>query len=176
MNEFTQRFAEVVRLPVPRRVACDVKALLEDVARLMREECAKRAIAWRWEIETDLGPLSMDPAQMELVLINIIKNALEAIETAASGPAGAGRDADAPRGTVTVRIARLRGRASVGVRDTGAGISPEVQDNLFTPFYSTKSDGQGIGLTLVQEILLAHGFDFALHGIPQGGAEFVIYF
>ena len=57
-----------------------------------------------------------------------------------------------------------------------AGIPPEVQDHLFTPFYSSKKDGRGIGLTVVREVLLRHGFDFKLDNREPGCAEFSIYF
>lgn len=183
MNEFMQGFADVIRLPAPRRVPCDVVALFENVAHLMSEERERRHIEWQWETEADLVPIPMDPAQMEQAFINIIKNGIEAIEARA----GVGKSSDAGTepvaagpggsiGTLTIRIARIRGRASVAVRDTGPGIPAEVQENLFTPFFTTKADGQGIGLTMVQEILLAHGFDFSLQEIDGGGAEFVILF
>jgi two-component system nitrogen regulation sensor histidine kinase NtrY len=191
MNAFMQGFAEVVRLPAPRRTACDVEALLRDVARLMHAQCTQQGIEWRWEVEAELGAVEMDAAQMELVFINVVKNAIEAIESvsrtaasaptrAASGPAGAVMEsagpATGPAGAITVRIARERGRGLVTVRDTGPGIPPAVREQLFTPFFSTKADGRGIGLTMVQEILLAHGFDFALQDRPEGGTEFVVLF
>ena len=62
------------------------------------------------------------------------------------------------------------------IEDTGCGISDAVRENLFTPFFSTKENGQGIGLTLVQEILDAHGFEFSLESRPQQSTQFTIYF
>ncbi len=163
MNEFMQGFAEVVRLPAPRKAPTDVRLLLEEVAQLMKPQCEKRGIVWRWDFEEQFDSVGMDPGQMEQVFINIIKNAMEAM-----GAMG--------NGTLTVRTALARGRGCVVVRDTGPGISPEVRERLFTPFFSTKSDGRGIGLTMVQEILLAHGFDFVLQGAQGGGTEFTILF
>jgi two-component system, NtrC family, nitrogen regulation sensor histidine kinase NtrY len=164
MNEFTRGFAEVVRLPAPRRVAGEVEGLLRDVERLMHAQCERCSIVWRWEIEAELGAIEMDAAQMELVFINVIKNAIEAIESTGSA------------GTITVRIAREHGRGIVTVRDTGPGIPPAAREQLFTPFFSIRANGQGIGLALVQEILLAHGFDFALQDAEGGGTEFVVLF
>jgi signal transduction histidine kinase len=65
---------------------------------------------------------------------------------------------------------------SVTIEDTGHGISPEVRADLFTPFFSTKENGRGIGLTLVQEILTRHQFQFALDGPPGGPTHFTIRF
>lgn len=161
MNEFMQSFAEVVRLPEPRLVPCNVGDLLADVLRLMHEQLSRHAIDVRWEREEAAVVLVLDAAQMEQVLINVIKNAIDAIGST---------------GTITIRLAGHEGRPYLAIRDSGAGISPEVQENLFTPFYTTKDDGQGIGLTLVQEILLHHGFDFTLNNVSGGGAEFTIFF
>ena len=60
--------------------------------------------------------------------------------------------------------------------DTGAGISLQDRPQLFTPFFSTKEDGQGIGLTLVQEVLTRHGCEFDLDGAPGTGARFTVVF
>ena len=97
---------------------------------------------------------------MEQALVNIVKNALEAIGTG---------------GSITVsangaRPPRLR------IMDTGKGISPEQKSQLFTPFFSTKRDGQGIGLTMIREILVGHGFAFDLETVGPEQTEFWIDF
>lgn len=79
-------------------------------------------------------------------------------------------------GKLTIRSEIRDGRACLSIEDTGHGISPEVQANLFVPFFSTKANGQGIGLTLVQEILTRHRFDFALESMPGGPTRFTILF
>jgi nitrogen-specific signal transduction histidine kinase len=66
------------------------------------------------------------------------------------------------------------GGTAVVVEDSGPGISSEVQTNLFTPFFSTKPNGQGIGLTLVQEILAGHGFDYTLERTPAATTRFTV--
>jgi len=62
----------------------------------------------------------------------------------------------------------------IEIEDTGPGLSDEVRTHLFTPFFSTKDGGQGIGLTMVQEILAGHGFPFALEGPPGGPTTFTV--
>lgn len=162
LSAFMGSFADVVRLPPPRLQPCDVRELLESIAVLMRPACAERNVEWRWDVgEEPIAPVAMDRAQMEQVLVNVCKNALEAI----------GRD-----GTLTVHLAGRNGRASAAIEDSGPGIAPEARAHLFTPFFSTKENGQGLGLTLVQEILDRHRFEYFLEGPPGGPTTFTIVF
>ena len=102
LNAFMRSFADVIRLPAPARVPCEVREVMAGVERLVRPQCAERRVEWRWEIEEEPGRVSMDRAQMEQVFLNVTKNALEAI----------GAD-----GTITVRFLRRDGRpAMVGRR------------------------------------------------------------
>jgi nitrogen fixation/metabolism regulation signal transduction histidine kinase len=160
MNEFMRDFAEVVRIPEPNCQPTDLKRLMEDVAFLMKREGGDRHIEWSWEVPDGLPPVSLDPAQMEQVFINVFKNAIEAV---------------GDEGSITVGAAPHNGGLAVRIRDTGGGIPADVQDQLFTPFYSSKKDGRGIGLTVVREVLLRHGFDFSLESRDPGCAEFTIY-
>lgn len=161
LNAFMRSFADVIRLPPPAVQPCDVRELVANVERLLRARCAERRVAWRWDVQDDPGVVSMDRGQMEQVLLNVVKNALEAI----------GED-----GTITARFTRRDGRPALVVEDTGPGLSPEVRQNLFTPFFSTKEHGQGIGLTLVQEILDQHRFQYSLDSPPGGPTQFTIVF
>ena len=161
LNRFMRNFADVVRLPAPKRAACDLLGLLHDMVFLFREESLRRSIVWRWEVEEPPGLVALDRGQMEQVLVNVLKNAMEAI---------------GENGSITIRTGRLSGRTFVCVEDTGAGIAAEVRANLFTPFFSTKENGQGIGLTIVQEILDNHRFDFSLTAEAGEPTRFTIYF
>ena len=77
---------------------------------------------------------------------------------------------------MSIALLATGGRASVVVEDSGRGIPPEAAAQLFTPFFSTKQSGQGLGLTLVQEILRQHGCLFSLDGPPGGPTRFTIVF
>jgi two-component system, NtrC family, nitrogen regulation sensor histidine kinase NtrY len=160
LGALMRSFAEVVRLPPPQPRPCDVEDLVRRVAVLMRAESEKRRITWRWEVEAPLGFLSMDPAQMEQVFLNVVKNAAEAI--------GEG-------GTITARLGRAP-RPFVAIEDTGPGIAAEARAHLFTPFFSTKEKGQGIGLMLIQQILVQHRFEYALEAPPGGPTRFTVFF
>ena len=99
------------------------------------------------------------PQQMEQVLINIVKNAIESIEE---------------KGTITFETNPQK--RSLTITDTGKGIPSHIAENLFSPFFSTKKDGQGIGLTLVREILVNHDFEFSLKAIAANKTAFEIRF
>jgi len=159
LNEFMRGFADVVRLPAPRFQSCDLHRMLENISLLMKPECDRRRISWRWAVETPPGPVRADPGLLEQALVNIVKNALEAI------------DQD---GCITIRYAARQGNPAVIVEDTGRGFPSELKDSLFTPFFSTKAGGQGIGLTMVQEILSLHGFDFRLESEAGEPTRFTI--
>jgi signal transduction histidine kinase len=97
----------------------------------------------------------VDVEQIEQVLINVVKNAIEACQ---------------PGQSVEV-ISQL---GSLRIRDNGEPIPDKVAENLFNPFYSTKPEGQGIGLTITREVLLNHQFTFSLKTNADGWTEFLM--
>jgi two-component system nitrogen regulation sensor histidine kinase NtrY len=159
LNGFMRNFADVVRLPAPNKKTNNLHSMLQQLTQLMLLKLAEKKIAFRFDLDSLAVNITADPQQMELVIINIIKNAAEAIEE---------------EGTITF-ITRAHPRQLV-IRDNGKGISPVNIENLFTPFFSTRADGQGIGLTLIKEILVAHGFSFSLKTVIPGTTDFMINF
>ena len=145
LTEVISNFAEVVKLPEPQLQKQDLNQLLNSVQLLM--ESAGREKQVKWELQLCPGKLwlMMDSIQMEQALINIFKNALEAVETQG-----------------TIRIKSLAKPPMLCISDNGSGIPGEISQQLFTPFFSTKKNGQGIGLTLCKEILLNHQLSFSL--------------
>lgn len=161
LSAFMNGFAEVVRLPEPDRRPCDLRRLLEEILLLLRPEMERRRIRCEWDASEPVPRVELDRNQVEQVLVNILKNAMESI----------GQD-----GRIGLRLVPDDGRPLLAVSDTGPGIPEDVLPFLFTPFFSTKRDGRGLGLTLVREILAAHGARFGLENRPGGGAEFRIRF
>ena len=160
LSAFMRSYADVVRLPAPRPRPVDLEALLRGIGLLMRAECEDRGIEWDWDVREALAPVAMDEGQMEQVFVNILKNAVEAI----------GED-----GRITIRLG-VEERPVAVIEDSGPGIDPEVAESLFTPFFSTKENRRGLGLTLVQEILGRHGFAFSLESPAGGPTRFSIRF
>jgi nitrogen fixation/metabolism regulation signal transduction histidine kinase len=160
LNLFMQRYAEVVRVPAPVRQPTDLVKLLQRIVRLMEPECRQHQVQLELRVAHAPGPVAVDTVQIEQVLVNAVRNSLEAI---------------GDQGTITVHLDDEPG-PTVVVEDDGCGLSPEAQANLFTPFFSSKPQGQGVGLTLVREILTQHGIDFALESQPGGPTRFTIWF
>ncbi|MCY7356839.1 MAG: histidine kinase [Rudanella sp.] len=155
LNQFMRRFADVVRLPAPNLAPANVANLVQTVVQLMQPQAKDRGISLTSSLPDLPVNQLIDVGQMEQVLVNIVKNALESCQVGQ-----------------TVELV-LTNRELL-IRNNGQPITDNVAANLFDPFYSTKRDGQGIGLTLTREILLNHGFSFSLKTEPNGWTVFQI--
>ena len=158
MSRFITRFADVVKIPEPTLTPVDLNDLAFTCKRFMEGMCADRNIKLRLEIDETLKEVKMDASLFEQVLVNIIKNAAESIE----------KDGEI--------IVRTLSPATIEVVDNGKGISKEVEAKLFSPFFSTKPNGQGIGLTFIREVLMRHGCTFSLRTYADGLTRFRILF
>lgn len=158
LNLFMRNFADLVKLPNVNRQVIDLVSLVRSVAAFMEIKAKESGVVFEFDLPEQPYPILGDAQQLEQALINIVKNAIEASE--AEGKIDFIIDASARQ---------------LIIRDDGAGISEEGNEHLFTPFYSTKKDGQGIGLTMVREILLNHGFEFSLKTVEPRITEFVIF-
>ena len=120
----------------------------------------------RWACDADVKTVNLDESLFEQVVVNIIKNAVESI--VARRNAGDDRP-----GEVWIRT---KAPAEVEVEDNGAGISQETESKLFSPFFSTKPNGQGIGLVFIREVLTRHKCSFSLRTYDDGLTRFRIRF
>ena len=159
LANFIANFARLVRLPPPTHQVTDLHVVLRGIGRLLQPQSEQRRIQWHWDLAPQPLTLSLDAQQLEQALLNIAKNALEAI--AAEGNVWVRTTAEPPVLTI---------------ENDGPSLTPELSQQLFTPFFSTKRDGQGIGLTLVRDILLAHGFGFQLQTLGNARTAFTIKF
>lgn len=150
---FIDGYAEVAKLPAPTRRLTDVQSLVAGATTLFAEDAERRGVALEVRA-ADVGAVELDAQQMERVLVNVIKNALEA----------------SPRGSaVDVIAARVAGGLEIIVADAGPGISPEARRNLFVPYFTTKAGGSGIGLALARQIVVAHGGTITAERSPSDG-------
>ncbi len=148
----------MIRIPEPAISAVPLDQLARSAVRLAAVDCVARGIEITFEPGCGEAVVQVDPIQFEQVLLNIIKNARESI----------GQD-----GRITVRTDRTP--LSISITDNGRGIDPPTAGKLFTPFFSTKPDGQGVGLMFVKEVLSNHGCRFSL-STEDGMTTFNIVF
>ena len=159
LNYFMRNFADIIRLPLPNKTSYDLNQLLQSILVLFHAKAKQQQITFQFEKTATPFIVQIDVPQMEQVLVNIIKNAFEAI---------------GQQGVISLIIDSKEKRLII--RDTGKGIPKEMKAQLFTPFFSTKRTGQGIGLTLIRDILRNHDFSFSLQTVEVGRTEFEINF
>lgn len=159
MNHFISRLAEVVKIPEPNLRTVSLNSQVEACRLLMEQVCRQRGIRLTAELDAGQPKARLDAVLFEQVLVNIVKNAAESTESGGE-----------------IRIRTTLHPLCLEVADNGAGIAPENEDKLFTPFFSTKPSGQGIGLMLIREILTRHGCLFSLKTEADGWTRFRICF
>jgi two-component system nitrogen regulation sensor histidine kinase NtrY len=154
LNTFVENFAKVVRLPFPTKELFDFSETVSSVYHLMKLKYKENPVEFTLKMPQEAVLLKGSQEQMEQVLINVILNAFEAISES---------------GKVEIILTKNE----LLVLDNGSGISEETKEKLFTPFFSTKPTGQGVGLTMIREILHNHGFAFELDS-ENGRTQFLI--
>lgn len=165
MSRFITRFADVVKIPEPNLAPTKLNDLVSMCKRFMEGMCNDRHIVLRLECDPNVDMVRLDAVLLEQVVVNIIKNAAESIEHAPEGKIR--------QGEVVVRTIAP---ATLEIVDNGPGITKETEAKLFSPFFSTKPNGQGIGLIFIREVLTRHGCTFSLRTYGDGLTRFRVIF
>ncbi len=158
LASFISNLAHAIRVPEPTLSAISLNEQARSVYALTDIECRQRNIRLVLTLTENDRTIEVDGVQIEQVLVNIIKNAYEAI----------GQNGE-------IRITTQTSPVSILIEDNGPGISEDTQKKLFTPFFTTKSSGQGIGLMFVREVLTNHHCQFSLSS-DNGWTRFTILF
>ena len=159
MSRFITNFADVVKIPEPQLKQVYLNERVIACKLFMENVCQNRNITLCMDLCEEDPTVMIDTTLFEQVIINIIKNAAESIgET----------------GRITIRTSASPLMLEIG--DTGKGINKEMETKLFTPFFSTKPNGQGIGLIFIREVLMKHNCNFSLRTYPDGITRFRICF
>ena len=138
----------------------DLNAVVKETIELLRPEIFNRGISVEEELFPDLRPIPIDPAQIKQILVNLIKNAIQAMTRG---------------GRLTLRTDSGTEGAVLTVADTGGGIPEEKINRIFEPFYTTKKKGSGLGLMIVQRIVREHGGRIELESRVNQGTTFRIW-
>ena len=136
----------------------NLNAIVHETLALLAPEIQELGVEVQLQLERDLPDVLGDALQLTQVLVNLLRNALEAV-------------ADRPQRQITLSTHRLAQAVEVCVCDTGPGLSAEVLQRLFEPFFTTKPDGLGMGLAISRSLVQAHGGELLAENIP-GGARF----
>jgi two-component system, NtrC family, nitrogen regulation sensor histidine kinase NtrY len=159
---FVENYRKLTKVPKPHLEKTDVKIFFEAVEKLMSHELTRKKIAIKIEVPAPME-IDLDPALMEQVLINLITNSIYALDGV--------RD---PR--IELKSYQKDKQIVIEVGDNGKGIPAKELGEIFIPFFTTKKEGSGIGLSLSKQIMSLHGGSIRVHSEVNAGTSFFLYF
>jgi len=159
LNKIVTNFLTFARPVKPELLPCSIKKILEHVMKLVKTEMEKNNISLEKDISEGITEISADAQQLQQVFLNLSLNAIQAM------PEG---------GKLFIRVREEGEYMTITFRDTGRGISKENLDKLFTPFFSTKKNGTGLGLATSYRIIENHGGSISVESEPDKGTSFII--
>jgi nitrogen fixation/metabolism regulation signal transduction histidine kinase len=162
--KFVKEFRSLTHIPKPKLAEVCIRPLLDELAMLHKKELADNNIIISVAVEPDTLCIRADKTLIEQVLINLIKNAIQAF----------GEKLD--KKIMLSSYVNENGGVIVSVKDNGTGIEPEALEKIFIPFFSTKKTGSGIGLSLSKQIMRQHEGNIAVKSVLGEGTEFLLRF
>ena len=164
LHHFVNTYRNLTKIPQPNFTICKAKDIVTNVFNLMAEEIKAKNIKFVTKTEPENITLTADGHLIEQVLINLIKNAVQAMSNIENGK------------IKLICFFNKRGRVTIQVIDNGPGILPEVLEKVFIPFFTTKPSGSGIGLSLSRQILKLHNGSITAQSIPDKETVFTLTF
>lgn len=161
LTAITEEYLAFARLPKPKIAAESVNTMVGALAAFVREDLAAKSVKLTLELASSDPIALVDAAQMRQCLVNLVRNAVDAVVARGSG-------------MVAIKTTRVGNRVNIAVTDDGTGIPPELLSKLFDPFFSTKDGGSGLGLALTQQIVKDHGGDLTVTSKLGVGTTFTV--
>jgi two-component system nitrogen regulation sensor histidine kinase NtrY len=159
---FVENYRTLSRIPEPNFSIIAVSSLINDMTRLFEQEASIKGVRLEQRVESRSLEITADRSLIEQVCINLVKNAIQA---SSSG------------GKVLIHALQSpTGRTIIEISDTGTGIAPEALDKIFIPFFTTKPDGSGIGLSFARQVLRKHGATLHVASELGAGTTFSVRF
>ena len=164
LMNFVSSYRQLTRLPKPNKQTIKVQEILHNVQAVAAHDWHQNGVSLTISINPSEVEISVDKDMIEQVLINILKNAEQAV-------------IQSPEPAVKISASlNRRGHVMITIEDNGAGIEEEVASKIFVPFYTTKREGSGVGLALSRQIMIAHGGNIKLDRDFDQGARFILTF
>ena len=160
LDYIVTQFLQAIRPTPPKFLMAQVNDVVRETIELLRPEVENRGIQVRERLARPLPPIPLDPAQIKQALVNLIKNAIQAMTKG---------------GVLTLQTESANDGLWVNVADTGVGIPSDKVKRIFEPFYTTKKKGSGLGLMIVQRIVRDHGGRLELQSYVNEGTTFRIW-
>ncbi len=158
-----RRVHDFVRKSEPKLAPCDLAEVIDDSIGFIEAAARNRGVRIVREIQGMRPELAADQVMLEQVLLNLMRNGVEAMS-----------DTPAERRRLTIKLSQVDTQMEIRVIDRGPGIAPDLVEKLFTPLYSTKADGMGMGLNICRSIIEFHHGRLWVEANPEGGSVFVI--
>jgi len=161
LNQILSDFLVFARPREPKRLQMDIREVVDHVAALIREDPGRaQRVALDVRVDPAVPPFAFDADQMTQVLWNIALNGVEAIEG---------------RGRLGITVGLRGSDVAIAITDTGSGMREEARRRIFEPFFSGKHGGTGLGLTIAERIVAAHGGRIEVASTPGGGTSFTVF-
>jgi PAS domain S-box-containing protein len=164
-REIIQRIRHLVKRDRPAHVPLDLNRVASDAVKVVQGDATARQARILLDLQADLPAVHGDEVQLQQVVLNLLINAMEALEQNRSTPR-----------LITVKTAMGgENKVALTVSDTGVGIDKQIADRLFQPFFTTKAGGLGLGLSISQSIVEWHGGAMGVFPSPERGATFYFH-
>lgn len=164
LAKFVNAYREYTNIPKPDIENVDVCNVVNNVKNLHLQKLNNQHISFEFNCMYEHLKVKADKEMLERVIINLVKNAIEAL-----------KDIKDPKISITSGLDE-NSKVFIKVRDNGPGLNPDVQERIFIPFYTTKKEGSGIGLAMVRQIVQMHNGTINLSSVPNEKTEFTIVF
>jgi nitrogen fixation/metabolism regulation signal transduction histidine kinase len=159
---FVNAYRDYTTLPKPQFTNVNLKQLINAVSNLLQSDMRAAGITYTAHVSPDNIEIHADETQLQMVLINLVKNAMDALE-----------HTERPRIQVKGSLGNAQ-QIIIEITDNGPGIEPEALERIFIPFFTTKKKGSGIGLSLSQQIIQMHGGQLKVVSPPEKGTTFYV--
>jgi C4-dicarboxylate-specific signal transduction histidine kinase len=163
-NDVVDSTRELFKTTAQKRTMIEINRLVREVLRMVENDLNINGVSVSTEFQEDLPQITGDRTQLQQVILNLVKNAIEAMT---AGPT-------AVKALRLVTTQDANSVVSLSVQDSGSGITPENGSHVFDPFFTTKTSGMGLGLSISQKIIADHGGDLRLTKIGSNGCTFEI--